>query len=510
VRTISEYLRQRSALRKPQAYDINDGEQDPRIRQIAIIQDMLNGYEAIHAKNRWKTECSQLDDDDWYKQFITFNYMEKVINELKTLAPYMENFNTDDERKIKILKKTLEEEHLNFKQLLYEIYETLETKGDFFAYWSTNEESKVGGIPVLKVLESENMYDIQKDPLTNEVIAYIYKEYIVEEELDEDTGTLNEVNAREVTWIFKKGYIRVNDSVKYADSDGYMIFENKPEYSDIIRLIHVPSFKNQKDKFSDIPASEYIDPCLLLDKTDTNRNIINDHLAFPIPIITGGLIDEDNSALIAGGAMYIEPEEWVQNMDKMPTVNFMEISNDIKSLVDEKYDAVTDLYKKACLIREQLEEKLSTSDSSRNISQLRLGIEQKNKKYYKNIAEAFAKYFRVVLKEHKAIKAKEFKIKEKFTFEIPDVLVNNSIFDDLLIKLQKRNLGYSTLEEELKTEGMTKQQIENRKRIINEEMYTNTNDMSVDKQPKEVVDRVSNGANNDDVKGSGLDNRFKK
>ena len=39
----------------------------------------------------------------------------------------------------------------------------------------------------------------------------------------------------------------------------------------------------------------------------------------------------------------------------------MEINNDLKSIVDEKLDAVSDLYKKACLIREALEEKLSSS-----------------------------------------------------------------------------------------------------------------------------------------------------
>jgi len=181
----------------------------------------------------------------------------------------------------------------------------------------------------------------------------------------------------------------------------------------------------------------------------------------------------------------------------------MEINNDLQSIKDEIYDAVTDLYKKVCLMREGLEEKLGSSDSSRNISQLRLGLEQKNKKYYTNISVGFETYIKVVLQESKVLKKKD--MKKFISFKVEDILVNNSLFDSLLLTAQKRALGYSTLDSELKEAGMTDAEITKRKELITEELYGKNNDMSF--SPNEIKDRVSNGNNLDEIKN--LDNNFK-
>ncbi len=502
--SMSEYLRQQGALKERQKY-VPNSTISYRQKQIAIIQDMLSGYGATHSKARWKSKDSQLTDDEWYRMYVSFEYMSKVINELKILAPYMSNFNTDEIKKIKILKKTLTKDHLDWGQLLYEIYETLETKGDFYAYWNTSEQSKVDGIPVLRVLESENMQDVELDPYTNEPVSYVYKETVSDRKLNEDTGEYINQNERVVTWIFKKGYIRINDPIKYP-VEGHKVFYNGIEYSDTIRIIHIPSFKKQHQSFSDIPAIQYIDPCLLLNKIDTNRDIINDHLGFPFPFIIGGKIDAENSALIPGGAGYITPDEWAIAMDKMPEIVKMEINNTLQSIIDEKADAVSDLYKKVSLIRETLEETLSGSDSSRNISQLRLGIEQKNRKYYENIAEGLAPYFRVVLKENSALSDKDFKSKKSITFELPDVLINNSIFDSLMITQIKRGLGFTTLEKDLKAEGYTQLEIDKRKQEVQEEQYSKENDMSFN-IPNEATEQVMNGSGVTDLEG--IDNRLK-
>ena len=496
---MSEFLRQQGAL-TPQLQFTAGNNYDARRRQIKIIQDMINGYEAVHAKARWKTANANLSDAEWYAMYVSYEYMTKVIQELKVLAPLMKNFTTEDTKYISVLSTM--SRIVDWNQLFFEIYETLETKGDFFATWSTNDESKIDGIPRLRVLETESMDDIQLNPLTNEVEAYIYKETVKDERLDEENGTLDDENSREVTWIFKKGYIRANDSVKYEK--GYKIFKNKPEYSDIIRIIHIPTFKKQSDKFSKIPAIEYIDPCLLLDRVHTSRSTINDHLGFPFPFIIGGYIDRDKSQLIPGGSACIFPEEWLaEKENQMPQVVQMEINNDLQSIKDEIYDAVTDLYKKVCLMREGLEEKLGSSDSSRNISQLRLGLEQKNKKYYTNISVGFETYIKVVLQESKVLKKKD--MKKFISFKVEDILVNNSLFDSLLLTAQKRALGYSTLDSELKEAGMTDAEITKRKELITEELYGKNNDMSF--SPNEIKDRVSNGNNLDEIKN--LDNNFK-
>jgi hypothetical protein len=159
------------------------------------------------------------------------------------------------------------------------------------------------------------------------------------------------------------------------------------------------------------------------------------------------------------------------------------------------------------LIREALEEKLSSSDSSRNISQMRLGIEQKNKKYYTNIAESqgMRDYIKVVLMENGVWNKTD---EDNITFEVPTILINNSVFDELLMKAQLRALGESTLEDELIAKGKNESEIKAHKDKVNEELYGKNNDMSFQKSnnvvANEITDRVSNGSN-----VQGLDNNFK-
>ena len=85
---MSEYLRQRGALTKNQKWIASySKEVNARQMQIDIISDFMNGYEGVHSKNRWKTSSSRMSDEEWYSTFITFNYMKKIIGELKILAP---------------------------------------------------------------------------------------------------------------------------------------------------------------------------------------------------------------------------------------------------------------------------------------------------------------------------------------------------------------------------------------------------------------------------------------
>lgn len=519
-----------NAIKEQESYKTNT-KNDARRKQMAIIQDFLNGYQIIHSMARWKTKDSQLSQEEWEKMYVSYNYMKKIINELKTLAPYIDTFTTEDEDIVKFMKKTLEKDYLNWTQLEYEVYETLETKGDFYMTFFSDEDSKLDGISIPKILLSANMDDVLVNPITKKVEAYIYKERVWEESLNESLGTLEDVNMRDVVWIFQKGKVRINDPIKYSNpkcSDcgmeydspisacscgstdfeiGYRIYYDKPEYQDIIRVVHVPSYKKQSDKFSEIPASQYIDPCLLADKLDMERDIIISHLAFPIPIIIEGYIDGDNSCLIAGGGIVIKANDGLLDLGKFPEVKIMEINNELKSLVDAKDDCITDLYKKACLMREGLEEKMAGSDSSRNSSQLRLGIEMKNKKYFTNIAEAFNLYFKVNLYENGLITQEDFESNSKYTFKLPDVFINNSMFEELLLTQQKRAMGKSTLSSEMREEGHSDKEIEERKEEVVEELYGKNNDMSYNS--KEVTDIVSNSENTNDIAVKGMDNNFK-
>ena len=505
---ISDYLRRKGLTTYDQETMTHTYNYKKRYGQIQIIQDMLNGFELIHAKERWKTELSEITDGRWLDLYITFEYMKKVVEELKTLAPLMTQFTTERDKQVRKLQQMATV--INWDQLFYEIYETLETKGDFFAYWSTEgENSKKDGIPLLKVLESEKMTDIVLNRVTHEPEAYIYEEDVWDENIDEATGKVTVINKRTVTWIFKKGYIRVNDAFAYPE-EGYMIFPNGVGYEDEFRIIHVPSYKKQKNSFSDIPAIQYIDPCLLLDKLDSLILRVNERLGFPIPVLVGGRINVKKSALTAGGALVVDRDDWLDNSgDTKPDVHFLEVNNGLEPIYAQIAKTVSDLYKKACLIREELEEIVSSSDSSRNFSQLRIAIEQKNRKYYTNIAVGFAPYIKTVLKENKLWLKSDDKRGELLTWLVPDVLVHNSKFDEFLMTAQKRALGESTLAKELRMEGKTPAEIKAQKDEVTEELYTKGEDMSYDKGQGEATDIASNANNLDTKKINGLDNNLK-
>lgn len=508
---------------------------DARRTQLSVIEDMMGDYESSHSILRWRTKYSQIKEDEWLKMYVSFNHMSKVINELVTLAPVLDKFNTEQRSKIKLLKKTLSKEHLDWYQMSPNFIKRLENKDGIFLTFSTDKDTMVDGIPPLKILENENMEDILINPITKETEAYIYKETLSRETLDENTGKLITVDSREVTWIYAKGYTRVNDPLLYSYTSktkqcsdclriipneqelcncsskefnyGFRIFKNKPDYADMINVIYIPSYIDKGDKFCKIPAIEYVDDCLLLSNLYTLRHNIIQKMSFPIVNAMGCRLDDIGSSLIAGGIVYWDADkEWLMN-GKMPMLKTFEISNELTPLTENITDVITDLYKKVCLIREGMEQTLAGSDSSRNSNQLRLGIEMKVKHYFKNIIEGMATYFRVVLRENGLLSDKEFKEKKQYTFEIPDILINNSMFEQFLLLQQKRALGKSTLVKEMRQEGFEDAEIEKRKEEITEELYGKNNDMEYSGS-KEVNDIVSNSNNaSDDIKG--LDNNFK-
>ena len=442
-------------------------------------------------------------EEELKKIYNPYGYMKKIITELVTLSPIFDNFTTNSKNKIKPLKKSLKQ--MNWNMLRSEIIETLETKGDFYAYWfyETSNIEKLGWnkrddgiwenpIPRVKVLESENITEVTIDN-TNTITGFTYKETFVKETIDDTTGNILNTQTYDVTTIFKKGYIRVNDPVNYPDK-GYMVFPNKEWEKDIIRMIYVPSFKKQKDKFSYIPAIDYLDPVLLLNYITSDIRYINRLAGFPINWIIDLDIDWDNSSLMPGGVIKSNTNPSSQNQGKYQSV---EIKSELKTLQYERDLVNKDLYKKIGLIREELEEKMGSSDSSRVLSQLRLTLESKFEKYCNNIAEGFAPYFESLLKANNLWS----KTDDCITFEMPDIYVNTSIFDDLAIKNTKLAIGETSMQEEWDKKGLTEEEKKVREDNINRDIMMGQNDISISPQ---VMDVAKNG------QATKMDNQMKQ
>jgi hypothetical protein len=272
--------------------------------------------------------------------------------------------------------------------------------------------------------------------------------------------------------IFKEGYIRVNDPIKYEK--GYEIFPNKEWEKDIVRVGQISTFKNQKDKFSTIPSADYLDNILLLNAITTDVRLANKLLSFPMAWLKDAEVDEDISSFMPGGKVHYNSIDKIDSKDAK--VDFQEIGNDLSTLKAEKADTESSLYKSSGLIREKLEEILGRSDSSKVIAQLRLTLESKFEKYCMNIAEGLKPMFESMLKCNNL-----YSETEEFTLSMPDSFVNTSILERLEIVNAKIALGGTTIQEEWVKEGLDNSEKLQRKKNIEEEVVLGKDDVSFNK-----------------------------
>lgn len=475
---------------------------------IDVINDFLYNNAFKHYFKRWYSINKQVSEDVVRKNYSPYGYMDKIIDELKLLAPEFHVFNTSDVKKVQMLNRALYD--MDWDSLYREIIETFETKGDFFAYWYY-EQSDVeidgwnkiklsnGGvfwenpIPQIVVLESEKMVDIIIDS-NQKPIKYVYVENYIDEQVD-DYGSRTKSEIYTVTKIFEKGKIIVVDS---RDNIPKYIY-NKEHEKDIIRLIHIPSFKKRSEKFSEIPATKYIDLCLILDAISSDYRLINKRSAFPILAHNDiEVIDEDT--YLEPGGVYATRTLYDNNPDNKPNpfAKLLEITNGLETLRDERNEVDKVFYKKTGLTRESLEEVLGRSDSSRVPSQIRITLENKYKKYFTNINRGFKTYFNSLLKYNNLLRKKDKEVE----FVQPETFVNGSIFDKLEVINNKLALGLTTMREEWIKQGLTEDEIAKRERRIKEEIVNGSNDLDVTDNSKYIARKETATMN--------LDNKFKQ
>jgi len=473
---------------------------------IKIIKDFMKNDTFDYYYKRWFcSDKSSFTETEIEKLHNPYGWMSKVIRELCLLAPIIgkDGFTTTNKKKKDVLYKSLDQ--AKFVALNEEIDETCEMAGDFFAYWyyeqsETFHEGWIeivtsegitweNPIPRIKVLESDNMKYITYDSNYN-ITGYVYEETRVKQDINESTGQVM-LNTYDVQYIFKEGYIRVNDPYTYG-KDGYKIFINKPFETDIIRMIHVPSYKKQRDMFSRIPAVDYLDPIVLLDDKTTNLAMINKYHGFPVTWTTDLDIDWDNSSVMPGGVVrtytqYSKLNENITELKHKGEVKNLEITNKLETLIYEINEAKKSLYKVAGLIREEMEEQLSKSDSSRIITQLRIQLENKFEKRSLKKAEAFKNYFKSVLINTGNYNETDKKNNLEITFKMPDVFLNTSVFDELVLKKSKMLLGLTSIDEEMDNERMTEEDKTKRRKNIQEEVVGGADDVTITKEEKNVV-----------------------
>lgn len=142
------------------------------------------------------------------------------------------------------------------------------------------------------------------------------------------------------------------------------------------------------------------------------------------------------------------------------------------------------------------------SDSSRTGQLLKLPLEKFVKKLLLQKIKGMKKYFEFVQKSDPSFKGKL----DDFEFKLPNPIIENSVFDQLLQDMQELNMGKITLRDIWKRDGLTEEEIKEREDRINAEMMNGANDISISKQLKSVV---NNSNNTSEAKGSiNIDKNF--
>lgn len=478
-----------------------------RIKSLQVIEDLRYGKGFKHQEERYveKEKIKFLSDSERMKLYESNNYMDRVISEIVNLSPRLKSlkYTTKSDKKIKLIKESLEAIH--WEDLDTDITDTQIFKADCFLeiYFVSGD-----AIPRLRKLDSKKMIDIARDNY-GRVKAYIYKDRIVDESVDYYgiTAKVDRDSEREVTWIFERGKTTILDPYnKLKNTNGEVILDDNGEevisplviphkdiFYDEFYIIHIPSIKQTDNAFSDIIASKYIDPSLRLDAIVSDYRYINRMNAMGLNVIIDGALGVGSSRSPGGFINLKSSSE--NNQAKFIRV---EIQNKLDTLLEEKLDTEIDLYRKAFLIRPDMEKAIGSSDSSRNTQQLRLPLEKFLSKliYHKNAG--MKKYFEMVQK------SVGYKTYDNFEFEIPNPIIENSVFDQLLQDMQELNMGRKTIRDLWRRDGLSEKEIAKKEKEINEEIINGTNDITISKQVQSVVNNGNNVINSDK-----LDNNFK-
>jgi hypothetical protein len=481
--------------------------------EINVLRDLTEGRAFTHwlnykiSKKAIDENCN-LDYKDYYqKNLIYFNFINMLVEDIAMQCPVMENFDPRqdlNDKEIKYLKEELE--NLDWVQTSIDIVKELELKGDSFYqiyYDSTEKKHK------FTKLKSENMIDIIVD---KDDIKYIYRNKRIVKALDLEKSTYIRKDVEDII-IFTNGYY-----VEYLDvtnlditnAESKNIVYNTKEMGDMLPIIHIRGKEKREDsEFSKIPSVDYIDPNLDTNTVITDVRTSNRNAGSPRYVVINGELDLDKSVLDAGGLIHIDTPDRLKEFSSknLPETNVksFEITNSLSSLNKELTMYLDFLYRIVGLIPPTLQEKMSSSDSSKAIAQFRTKQEVKNKFYMTSIKKAFSEFFALILKDLNK-KSK----KEKVFLQIPKILVTSSIYDNLLLVAQEMSLGISTLKDYLKEQGYSEKQIkdimDNQKEVLENSVI----EKNTENNTKDNTDDVLKNSKVDTDDSTKVDNKMKQ
>lgn len=442
--------------------------------------------------------------------------MERLISEQINFAPILDTITTSQQSSVndKRLNRMYKVLRLNnwVEELNWITYDNQISTGDqFFEIYFLEDDP----IPRLRSLDSKKMTDIVIDEETGIILAYVYKETVVDKYINMSASSafVNQRSSRTVTTIFERGKTTRIDPLNVLKTDeGETIYEknknnqfildekgnkiprvkptireNQSNLIDEFMLIHIPSIKRQEEGFSEIIASRIIDNCLKMDQITTDYRYTNKLAGFPVSAIIDGVLEKELSSRSPGGFLTITSTAEADG--KQAKLQVIEISNDLKSLENEMAITEIDLYRKMYLFRPDVEIEAAKSDSSLVQQQLRLSLEKFLRLLVVNINNSFKKLFAIAQKSY------GYKNIINFEFKIPEPIIESSLQQKTLQEIQELNSGIKTLKDIWRDRGLNDKQIQKKWNEHIEQFYEKNKDVSFVKSNNNIPN---------------LDNNFKK
>lgn len=479
-----------------------------RKKVIDKVEKVLNGDAYEYYKQKFYNPSSSNSDDEVMKRLFTdYKLLNQVLENFKSFCPTLkpQSISESNKKNIKDKKKRLVDtaiKTISWDKINSEIYDILEVNGDCFFYIYFDDTEVISKkdkfrIPKISLLTSKNMIDILKDD-SNETLAYIYEDNIVQNEIDYETGNITENDLGTARYIFKKGEVfryiqgKKESGNLSVDEQGILKIkkiENSESYKDIIPIIHIPSNKRQDEKFSAVSAQDYVELCLQLMQIQSDIRATNRQLGFPrITLLDCKYVEGDGR--IGGVKRAVSVSEENEYMDKQGQV--IQHSSATNESFFEEEDRVTDyLYNLVGVTNPTLMKRVGSSDSSKVMQQVNARMEKKIERYIDNIIQAFSVYFKILFLENNVYNEYD----ENFSFEKPRSIIKNSPYDDLLLDQLGINIGKYTIQDLLKKQGKTDEEIEKHFEQLNKEIVNGKNDITVNKaeeKNKEIEYAVKN------------------
>lgn len=481
---------------------------EDRKEVIKIIKEMRNGKSYEHFKNKFfdpnkQRDYDSISDENKKRLYVTKDAIEEVISKLVAFCPILELDAQLHKDKLNILKPILKS--INWTSLNTTIYDILESKGDCFLYYYFEEIEDISTkskayVPCVTIIPTEEISDIILDKFGRPT-TYVWQTTKYDRYFDFESKRVVEDNKQDVIIVFERGQVTMlaTDGTKkkgtalVKNKKGDISILNKTEYpeslSDLFSIIHIKSNDIANCPFSRIPADKYIDDSLRLDQIESDIRGSNRIIGFPKIYVIDGTLTA-GSMNIGGYAEIKSDREDTSDTEKQNAFNTglnthkpnqaqvkdIQISNDLRSMFNERNDVYDSLHEKAGLTPPSLNVRLSSSDSSKVYQQINRRMEQKIWIYVQNIINGFKPFFESILKLNNMYDEVQ---DVDLSFKMPTAILRDSAYDRALTNSLMLKSGEVTLQQLWREQGKTEDEIKLLTEEINKELMLGNSDVQI-------------------------------